>query len=231
MKREFNTQTVGVRAIDVGYFQTKFTLGRQRGGGNGGPIITDFFPSIAPKVEPARPVVTGPMSAPLKGRPIRIGDIDYFVGRDLRFYASSTAPRSIGENFSESATYKALTYGALDQMAAKSGSFGLEIEHLVVGLPCNTISKYGPGLKRWLERSRRCSRTVAPPHRIASLGSGRRSGARAGAYTPATFAGAATRSWNSFELNHRHTASSSLAALAGPHSSLMRSSGVSAAGL
>jgi len=162
MKREFNTQTVGVRAIDVGYFQTKFTQGRQRGG-IGGTIITDFFPSIAPKVEPARPVVAGPMSAPLKGRAIRIGDIDYFVGLDARFYASSTAPRSIGENFSESATYKALTYGALDQMAAKSGSFGLEIEHLVVGLPCNTMSKYGPGLKRWLE---------ADPHIIGSASEG-----------------------------------------------------------
>jgi plasmid segregation protein ParM len=163
MKREFNTQTVGVRAVDVGYFQTKFTLGRQRGGGSGGPIITDFFPSIAPKVEPARPVVTGPMSAPVKGRLIRIGDLDYFVGPEARFYASSTAPRSIGENFSESATYKALTYGALDQMAVKSGGFELVIEHLVVGLPCNTISKYGAGLKRWLE---------AEPHMIGSASDG-----------------------------------------------------------
>lgn len=151
MKREFNTQTVGVRAIDVGYFQTKFTLGRQRGGGNGGPIITDVFPSIAPKVESARPVVIGPMSGPVKGRLLRIGDLEYFVGPEARFYASSTALRSIGENFSESATYKALTYGALDEMAAKSGGFELVIENLVVGLPCNTISKYGAGLKRWLE--------------------------------------------------------------------------------
>ena len=122
MKREFNTQTVGVRAVDVGYFQTKFTLGRQRGSGSGGPIITDFFPSIAPKVEPARPVVTGPMSAPVKGRLIRIGDLDYFVGPEARFYASSAAPRSIGENFSESATYKALTYGALTRWPPRAGA-------------------------------------------------------------------------------------------------------------
>lgn len=149
MKRDLNTQTVAVRAIDVGYFQTKFTLGRERSAK--APILTDSFPSLAPKADLAKRLQAGPFASGHKGKIIRVGDLDYFVGPDAKFFASASEPRTISENYSETAAYKALTYGALDLMASKAGSYELFIEHLVVGLPCNTINKYGESLKTWLQ--------------------------------------------------------------------------------
>ena len=148
MKRDLNTQTVAVRAIDVGYFQTKFTLGRERSAK--APIRTDSFPSLAPQVEPAG-MQTSTLAPAHKGKIIRVRDLDYFVGTDARYFASTSQPRTISESYSETAAYWALTYGALDQMASKAGAYELVIEHLVVGLPCSAMGKYAEPLKAKLQ--------------------------------------------------------------------------------
>lgn len=148
MKRDLNTQTVAVRAIDVGYFQTKFTLGRERS--DKAAILTDSFPSLAPQVEPAG-MQTNSFSPAHKGKIIRVGELEYFVGTDARYFATTSQPRTIPEGYSETAAYWALMYGALDQMASKTGAYEVVIEHLVVGLPCSAMGKYAEPLKAKLQ--------------------------------------------------------------------------------
>jgi len=156
MQRDLNTQTVAVRAIDVGYFQTKLTLGRERSAK--ASILTDSFPSLAPQADPLQ---GASFMAAHKGKILSVGDLAFFVGHDAKYFASASEPRTISEGYSETAAYKALTYGALDQMASKAGAYELIIEHLVVGLPCSTIGRYAEPLKAWLQ---------GEPHLIGASG-------------------------------------------------------------
>lgn len=144
-----NSITVAVRALDVGYFQTKYTVGRERSAK--APILTASFPSIAPQVDVGS-LDAGSFAAGHVGKVVSVDDLLYFVGPDAKFYAgASGVPRTIREDYSQTAAYKALTYGALDQMANKTGAYELVIEHLVVGLPCNTIKTYREPLTNFLQ--------------------------------------------------------------------------------
>lgn len=150
MKRDLNTVAVGVRAIDVGYYNTKFTLGRGRGGGPRAtmPIAARMFPSITPRY--AEALGRTPGSAEESGRVVRLEGVDYYVGQDAGYSRSGSDPRAISHDYSQSITYKVLMYAALADIAEKAGGFAVEINTLVVGLPCSTIKASKPALEAWL---------------------------------------------------------------------------------
>jgi plasmid segregation protein ParM len=132
------TVTVDVRAIDVGYFSTKLTLGRKLAGDTS-MIATTLFPSLAPRL-PA----TMSLQTALHGRPdgsvVNVDDVNYFVGRDACLYSSGREPREVLPDYCMTDKYQALMRGALQYIAqdAKAKS-ELVIRHLVLGLPLNTF--------------------------------------------------------------------------------------------
>lgn len=148
MKRDLNTVRVAVRAIDVGYYNTKFTLGRERDGRNESTIATKMFPSLTPRYAEALSALPGAVES--GGRVVTFDGLDYYVGQDSVYCASGSVARSISHDFSRSTTYRVLTYAALAEIAEKAGGFAVEIDRLVVGLPCNTFKNEAPALEKWL---------------------------------------------------------------------------------
>lgn len=135
------TVTVDVRAIDVGYFSTKLSLGRVIGPG-GMSVATHIFPSLAPRL----PAGMSPKSA-LNGRPdgtvVNVDGVDYFVGRDAVLFSSGREPRSVLPDYCLSDKYMALMRGAFHYISKHEGNPAeLVIRHLVVGLPLNTYAEY-----------------------------------------------------------------------------------------
>lgn len=140
------TVTVDVRAIDVGYFSTKLSLGRVIGPG-GMSVATHIFPSLAPRL----PAGMSPKSA-LNNRPdgtvVNVDGVDYFVGRDAVLYSSGREPREVLPDYCLSDKYMALVRGAFHYMAKHEGNPAeLVIRHLVVGLPLSTYAEYQPRLQ------------------------------------------------------------------------------------
>lgn len=131
---------VDVRAIDVGYFSIKLSLGRKLVG-DSSTIATALFPSLAPRL----PAGLTPQSA-LHGKPdgcvVAVEDVNYFVGRDAILYSSGREPREVLADYSQTDKYLALMRGALHYIfqdaQAKSE---LVIRHLVLGLPLNTFGE------------------------------------------------------------------------------------------
>lgn len=132
---------VDVRAIDVGYFSTKLTLGRKIVGDTS-TIATALFPSLAPRL----PAGLSPQSA-LHGKPdgsvVSVDDVNYFVGRDAILYSSGREPREVLADYSQTDKYLALMRGALHYIFADSQARNeLVISHLVLGLPLNNFGEH-----------------------------------------------------------------------------------------
>lgn len=132
------TKVVDVRAIDVGYFSTKFTLGRKTVGDTN-VIATALFPSLAPRL----PAGLSPQTA-LQGKPdgsvVSVNDVNYFVGRDAILYSSGREPREVLADYSQTEKYLALLRGGLHYIYQDSGAASeLVIRQLVLGLPLNTF--------------------------------------------------------------------------------------------
>ncbi len=85
--------TVDVRAIDVGYFSTKLTLGRKLVGDNS-TIATTLFPSLAPRL-PANMSLQTALHGKPDGSVVNVDDVNYFVGRDASLYSSGREPREV----------------------------------------------------------------------------------------------------------------------------------------
>lgn len=128
--------------IDVGHFATKFTTGRSTGAASlGSTIKTDAIPSIAVSTGPLQELAT---SRKLDGVTLQIGRCLYFVGKSA---PDQLGPgglfRSASEIYCTTDPYRALSAGAFWYIAAEHGvTRSLVIEHLVVGLPLNTINIY-----------------------------------------------------------------------------------------
>ena len=138
---------VDVRAIDVGHFSTKLTLGRKTIYDNSIPVATSIFPSLAPAV------VSMPASGPLSGKPdgcvVNVGGAQYFVGKDVILHCSGREPREVLDNYSRSEKYMALIHGAFHYMFSDAGaSTELVIKHLVLGLPLNTFAANRDALQK-----------------------------------------------------------------------------------
>ena len=76
MKRDSTSAEVDVRAIDVGYFNTKYTLGER----TGNEIKAAMFQSLAPRQETSRGVENETKTT-ADGCWVSIAGVNYFVGR------------------------------------------------------------------------------------------------------------------------------------------------------
>lgn len=147
MNRDHSVVRLGARAIDVGYYNVKFTLGRQQVGGSN-PIGVEMFPALAPMLLAG---VDGDRHSPSRqpdGCAVRVDGVDYFVGKDVEFNTRGGDPRGIATDYCLTSKYMALTHGALHYIAANAGPDATEvvIGHLVVGLPLNTYGKHRASL-------------------------------------------------------------------------------------
>lgn len=143
MKRDHNAVRVAVRAVDVGYFNTKFTLGRKVRGDTS-EIRTRLIPSLAPMLT-KESLATARGSQKMDGCAVEVDGAFYYVGRDATHNISAMEPRSVTEDYCITAEYMALVRGVLHSMAVDAGvapNDELVIGHLVLGLPLTTLHKY-----------------------------------------------------------------------------------------
>lgn len=128
---------IGARAVDVGYFNVKFTLG-QTATSEGSPVATGIFPALAPtlKTGSARMLADAPAS---DGCLVEIGKVAYFVGAGAAHHSKGIEPCPITVEYALSDKYLALLRGALFYMACDAGSAReVVIDYLVLGLPLTT---------------------------------------------------------------------------------------------
>lgn len=140
MKNDLVTR-VGVRAIDVGYFSVKYTLGRKEERGSN-IIAAGMFPSLAPilKTGAARSLQGAPSA---DGCSVTINGVSYFVGRGAVHNSKGIEPRPVSEEYCLSDKYLAMLRGALFYMAKDAGAnYEMVIPQLVLGLPLNTYFLY-----------------------------------------------------------------------------------------
>lgn len=123
-----------IKAIDVGYGNTKFTTMVA-----GSDIVCGQFPSIAPQVN-----FGSDMSMELLQKRstviVHVNGVNYEVGRDAHLAVGATHGRVLDPDFATTDVHMALIRGALYNMGAP------EIDLLVLGLPVNTHSKYSEEL-------------------------------------------------------------------------------------
>ncbi len=123
-----------VRAIDVGYGNTKFTTLV-----TGSDIQCGLFPSLAPQAS------TGPdLAAGLMQRRntvvVEVEGVKYEVGKDARLAQDASHGRVLDPDYSMTAAHMALIRGAFYYMGQS------KIDLLVLGLPVNTFEKYNQQL-------------------------------------------------------------------------------------
>jgi len=137
---------IDAAAVDVGFFATKFTLGRR----NDGAIDVDQFPS---EVAPApNGLVTMPFGKRPDGFVVEVDAAKYFVGKDVPNMVKSYGARAVSPEYSTTPSYKALFLGALAHLAGHFGaSHHVEIKRLIVGLPLSTVGSHNLALKRMVE--------------------------------------------------------------------------------
>jgi plasmid segregation protein ParM len=140
------TVSVGVRAIDVGYFNVKYTKGR-KAAGDSSTIEVGIFPSLAPQA------LAKEMSLANGGRSVDACSVDvrgvnYVVGPGAIYYTSGTEPRPVDLEYCQTDKYYALMLGAMHYMAqdAEAGP-DFAIDTLVLGLPLNTFHRHAAFLQ------------------------------------------------------------------------------------
>ena len=142
------TQNIELAAagIDVGYHNTKFTLGRVKMDGED-RIAADLFPSVAPLLTNELRA-DGEIADRDDGFVVRVEGCNYFVGKDVALYVAGQEARALTRAFSQTDKYLALSYGALLSMIPRDSSpQKLAIEHLTVGLPLSTYMEHGAALR------------------------------------------------------------------------------------
>lgn len=137
MKRDQNAVRVAARAVDVGYFNVKFTLGRKQSG-DATTIATGLFPALAPSLA-TNVIMDGKTGVDAAGCIVCIGGINYVVGTHAALHSGGRDPRPIDEGYCMSDKYLALLRGALNYMALEEQATELTINQLVVGLPLHTF--------------------------------------------------------------------------------------------
>jgi len=138
--------TVDVRAIDVGYFSTKLTLGRKLTG-DSSSIATAIFPSLAPRLSAGMGRSLA-LSGKTDGYVVDVGGASYFVGQDVTLHCSGREPREILDDYSRTDKYKALLLGAFNNIADDANAgHELVIRQLVLGLPMNTFAENRDALR------------------------------------------------------------------------------------
>lgn len=126
-----------VRAIDVGYGNTKF-VSFHRADTN--EIQCSLFPSIAPHASATDDLAGGVFQRRNTVR-IEVNGVVYEVGKDARLAQDASYSRTLTSDYSMSDPYLAMLRGAMFYMAVP------HIDLLVVGLPVNTVDIYGEKLR------------------------------------------------------------------------------------
>jgi len=144
------TINVPALAVDVGFFSTKFTLGRTSNGERS-EIMVSQFPSVTPRI--FNGMNNLPNAAALDGVLIEVEPgVSHFVGKDVLNTVKAHGTRAVIPNFSETSGYKALFLGALFNVARHFGATtGLVIKQMVVGLPLTTLYTHHESLKTFVE--------------------------------------------------------------------------------
>lgn len=134
MIRDVPAVTVGVRSIDIGYRNVKFTTGRKLIGGVN-TITTGLFPALAPRLTTNQVMKDPNTDACVVG----VRGTDYIVGPSSVDHTSPGEQQAFDLQYSATDRYHALMLGALNYIADAAGA-GSEfvIERLVLGLPLNT---------------------------------------------------------------------------------------------
>ena len=134
MNRDVPVVTVGVRAVDVGYRNVKYSVGRKLVG-DVNTIATDLFPAIAPRLATKNMMKDPNVDACI----VNVGGSDYIVGPSAVDHTSVSEQQAFDLEYSATDRYHALMLGALNYMGDEAGA-GHEfvIERLVLGLPLNT---------------------------------------------------------------------------------------------
>ena len=134
--------------LDIGFFSTKFTLGKRQGP-LGSELLVDQFPSLATK-SPQKILPQLPNTEPLDAVVVEVDDVDYIVGKSvLSMVGAAGGARAQSLDFCLTPAYKSLFLGALYYMAKHRGGNGnLVINHMVVGLPLNTVFIHAEFLKK-----------------------------------------------------------------------------------
>lgn len=129
-----------VRAIDVGFGNTKFVLGTSNG-----EVQCTMFPSLTPLAAP-----NDHNGAILQRRNtvvIEVNGVRYEIGKDSVIAQGANPTRVLDPTFATSDAYIALVRGALYFMGAS------HIENLIVGLPVSTVRDLQEGLIKTLTGS------------------------------------------------------------------------------
>jgi len=132
--------TAKVRAVDVGYFNTKITLGRNE---SAGLIETQIFPSMTTRFNGT--LLDSPGMSALDIYIVDVGESKtrFAVGKDVGFVMTGKEKRLTSEHYCTSMEYSALFKGALHEIAKAEGYPPLLIiEKLVLGLPLNTYQTF-----------------------------------------------------------------------------------------
>ena len=142
--------TIPALAADVGFFATKFTLGRTANKDHS-EIVVSQFPSVTPRI--FNELNSLPNAAALDGVVIEVEPgVSHFVGKDVMHAVKGHGTRAVIPNFSETSSYKALFLGALYYVAKHYGATTeLVIKHMVVGLPLSTLYSHNESLKTFVE--------------------------------------------------------------------------------
>lgn len=126
-----------VRAIDVGYGNTKFVVFHQ----TGKDVQCSLFPSVAPQAG-SGPDLTGGVFQKRNTVAVDVSGVRYEVGKDAKLAQDASYGRVLDAAFSLTDTYMALVRGAMYYMGVP------HIDVLVLGLPVNTYAKYHDDLAR-----------------------------------------------------------------------------------
>lgn len=124
-----------VRAIDIGYGNTKF-VASERNHGDISEVVCRSIPSIAPKASHLGDLGAGMMARRETIR-VSVRDVMYEVGPDAELAQGGIArDRHLMTDYCKSDQYEALMKGALFYMDVE------KIDLLTLGLPVSTYAKY-----------------------------------------------------------------------------------------
>lgn len=145
--------TAIVRAIDVGYGNTKYVVFHERGQ----EVQCAVFPSIAPQASVGADL-SGGVFQKRNTVTVDVNGVLYEVGRDAKLAQDASYGRVLDSKYSLSDVYMALVRGAISYMGVP------HIDVLVLGLPVNTFETHNLDLaKRMVGTHRVPAPTTSEP--------------------------------------------------------------------
>ncbi|ANJ76299.1 PRTRC system protein D [Ralstonia insidiosa] len=139
-----------VRAIDVGYGNTKHTLSQLDIDMD---VKVGLFPSLAPRATQSD--FTGGLMAKVDRIVVQVDGENYSVGADALAESKGIYKREVASAYSTSRAYRALFLGALQKMRLNA------IDYMVVGLPLTTYDRYSKELTELLTGTHEVPNPVA----------------------------------------------------------------------